>query len=231
MKDYSPPWVFLPLFVPPPSGYYSLPKGKTGPFAYFFLLPSAGGLILREDVLRKRLIPREKVWLRDASVGGRTGNLKDQATADRAATPWRRGPRWWLTKAHVAQEGTRERDESLLGVCMTIDTVPQIFLWLLLKARPSTSFHVSRETVTPLVFHISKFVPLEMEKEMETHSTTLAWKILWTEESGKLQSVGSQGVGHDWATSFSLFYSLSFGEFGRANKCWNPEVVLQIQNW
>ena len=32
---------------------------------------------------------------------------------------------------------------------------------------------------------------------MATHSSTLAWKILWTENSGRLQSMGSQTVGHD----------------------------------
>ena len=35
------------------------------------------------------------------------------------------------------------------------------------------------------------------EKEMATHSSTLAWKIPWTEEPGGLQSMGSQRVGHD----------------------------------
>ena len=44
--------------------------------------------------------------------------------------------------------------------------------------------------------------PLEMG--MATHSSTLAWKIPWTEEPGRLQSMGSQRVGHDWATSLSL---------------------------
>ena len=34
-----------------------------------------------------------------------------------------------------------------------------------------------------------------LEKEMTTHSSTLAWKIQWTEEPGRLQSVGSQRVG------------------------------------
>ena len=38
-----------------------------------------------------------------------------------------------------------------------------------------------------------------------TQSSTLAWKIPWTEEPGRLQSTGSQRVGHDWATSLSLF--------------------------
>ena len=36
-----------------------------------------------------------------------------------------------------------------------------------------------------------------LEKEMATHSSTLAWKIPWREEPGKLQSMGSQRVGHD----------------------------------
>ena len=42
---------------------------------------------------------------------------------------------------------------------------------------------------------------------MATHSSTLAWKISWTEEPGRLQSMGSLRVRHDWATSLSLFLS------------------------
>ena len=37
----------------------------------------------------------------------------------------------------------------------------------------------------------------DLEKEMATHSSTLAWKIPWTEEPGRLQFMGSQRVGHD----------------------------------
>ena len=36
-----------------------------------------------------------------------------------------------------------------------------------------------------------------LEKEMATHSSTLAWRIPWMEEPGRLQSAGSQRVGHD----------------------------------
>ena len=39
-----------------------------------------------------------------------------------------------------------------------------------------------------------------LEKEMTTHSSIPAWKIPWTEESGGLQSMGLQKVGHDWVT-------------------------------
>ena len=39
-----------------------------------------------------------------------------------------------------------------------------------------------------------------LEKEMVTHSRILAWRILWTQESRALQSIGLQRVGNDWAT-------------------------------
>ena len=42
---------------------------------------------------------------------------------------------------------------------------------------------------------LGREVPLE--KEMATHSSILAWKIPWTEEPGRLQSMGSQRVGHN----------------------------------
>ena len=42
-----------------------------------------------------------------------------------------------------------------------------------------------------------------LEKEMAAHIRTTAWKIPWMEEPGSLQSMGSQRVGHDRATSLS----------------------------
>ena len=39
-----------------------------------------------------------------------------------------------------------------------------------------------------------------LEEEMAIYSPILVWRILWTEEPGRLQSMGSQRVGHDWAT-------------------------------
>ena len=45
--------------------------------------------------------------------------------------------------------------------------------------------------------------------EMSIHSSTIAWKIPWTEEPGRLQSMRLQRVGHDRATSISLSLSLS----------------------
>ena len=47
------------------------------------------------------------------------------------------------------------------------------------------------------VWSLSQEDPLE--KELATHSSVLAWKILWTEEPGRLEFTGSQRVGHDWS--------------------------------
>ena len=55
--------------------------------------------------------------------------------------------------------------------------------------------------------HPGKFAvpcPLGWEKATAPHSSTLAWKIPWMEEPGRLQSMGSLRVGNDWATSLSL---------------------------
>ena len=46
-------------------------------------------------------------------------------------------------------------------------------------------------------------------KEMATHLSTFAWKIPWTEEPGRRQSMGSQRVGHDWVTSLSFIFHYS----------------------
>ena len=58
------------------------------------------------------------------------------------------------------------------------------------------------------------------EKTMATHSSTLAWKIPWTEEPGRLQSMGSLRVRHDWATSLSLF------TFMHWRRKWQPTPVF-----
>ena len=58
------------------------------------------------------------------------------------------------------------------------------------------------------------------EKVMASHSSTLAWKIPWMEEPGRLQSMGSLRVGHDWATSLSLF------TFMHWRRKWQPTPVF-----
>ena len=67
-----------------------------------------------------------------------------------------------------------------------------------------------------------------LEKEMAAHSSSLAWKIPWMEEPGGLQSMGSHRVGHDWATSLSLF------TFMHWRRKWQPTPVFlpgESQGW
>ena len=59
-----------------------------------------------------------------------------------------------------------------------------------------------------------------MEKAMATHSSTLAWKIPWMEEPGGLQSMGSQRVRQDWATSLSLSIFMHW------RRKWQPTPVF-----
>ena len=55
------------------------------------------------------------------------------------------------------------------------------------------------------MFFIYLSLALKMEKAMAPHSSTSAWKIPWTEEPGRLKSMGSLRVGHNRVTSLSLF--------------------------
>ena len=69
---------------------------------------------------------------------------------------------------------------------------------------------------------------LAMEKAMTPHSSTLAWKIPWTEEPLGLQSMGSLWVRHNWATSLSLF------TFKHWRRKWQPTPVFlpgEFQGW
>ena len=59
-----------------------------------------------------------------------------------------------------------------------------------------------------------------LRKAMATHSTTLAWEIPWTEKPGRLQSMGSLGVRHDWANSLSLFTLM------HCRRKWQPTPVF-----
>ena len=63
---------------------------------------------------------------------------------------------------------------------------------------------------------------------MAPHSSTLAWKIPWREEPGRLQSMGLLTVEHDWATSLSLF------TFMHWRRKWQPTPVFlpgESQGW
>ena len=67
-----------------------------------------------------------------------------------------------------------------------------------------------------------------LEKAMATHSSTLAWKIPWTEEPGRLQPMGSLRVRHDWVASLSLFTFMYW------RRKWQPIPVFlpeKSQRW
>ena len=64
------------------------------------------------------------------------------------------------------------------------------------------------------------YIYIEREKAMAPHSSTLAWKIPWMEEPGRLQSMGSHRVGHDWATSLSHFIFMHW------RRKWQPTPVF-----
>ena len=65
-----------------------------------------------------------------------------------------------------------------------------------------------------------------LEKAMAPHSSTLAWKTPWTEQPGRLQSMGLLTVRHDWATSLSLF------TFMHWRRKWQPTpVFLPGESW
>ena len=59
----------------------------------------------------------------------------------------------------------------------------------------------------PLLLSLTLFywIIVDLQKAVVPHSSTLAWKIPWMEEPGRVQSMRSQRGGHDWETSLSLF--------------------------
>ena len=63
-----------------------------------------------------------------------------------------------------------------------------------------------------------------LEKAMAPHSSTLAWKIPWMEEPGRLQCMGSRRVGHDWVTSLSVpslaIFPMQQADIPRRHKDW-----------
>ena len=74
-----------------------------------------------------------------------------------------------------------------------------------------------------VAIHFSRDLPdsgIEPRSQMAPHSSTFAWKIPWMEEPGRLQSMGLLRVGHDWATSLSLFIFMHW------RRKWKPTPVF-----
>ena len=72
-----------------------------------------------------------------------------------------------------------------------------------------------------------------LEKGAATHSTILAWRIPWTKGLGRLQSMGSQRVGHNWETfTFRRIYSYFFLIHGENITFYEPflKTLLEVRN-
>ena len=86
-------------------------------------------------------------------------------------------------------------------------------------------FHFSKVSILFHIFIIviknfNSNIQFTSGKAMAPHSSTLAWKIPWMEEPGRLQSMGLLGVGHNWANSLSLF------TFTHWRRKWQPTPVF-----
>ena len=69
-----------------------------------------------------------------------------------------------------------------------------------------------------------------LEKGMSTHSSILAWRIPWTEESGGLQSMGSEKVGHNW-TTFIFFSNWLWWWFHNSVNVLSAMEVYTLNGW
>ena len=96
--------------------------------------------------------------------------------------------------------------------------VPKKYLFLV--AQTVKCLSIMQETWVP---SLSQEDPLE--KEMAIHSSTVAWKIPWEEEPGRLHSIGSQRVGHDWVTSLSFPFTT---DYAKATDCVDHNKLWKI---
>ena len=78
--------------------------------------------------------------------------------------------------------------------------------------------HLKKENYSP--------ISLIDKDGMETHSSILAWRTLWTEKPGGLQSMGSQRVRHNWATEHAFTHTRIFD----GCKCKNPQQNISKPN-
>ena len=114
----------------------------------------------------------------------------------------------------------------MISVCLPTDTLSQHPLpywgFSYLGRGMSLLGHslLQRCTAAPYCRINIQYLFLFLSYFMAPHSSTLAWKIPWTEEPGRLQSMGSLRVGHDWATSLSLFTYMHW------RRKWQPTPVF-----
>ena len=112
-----------------------------------------------------------------------------------------------------------------LFICLAIafalasGKIPTVFL-LFTKVVTNHSSHKGNAKECSNYHTIALISDASTEKAMEPHSSTLAWKIPWMEEPGRLQSIGLLKVEHAWATSLSLF------TFMHWRRKWQPTPVF-----
>ena len=99
-------------------------------------------------------------------------------------------------------------------------------LWYI--ARGNVKLHLCLGRQFTNFFLIYLYLQIHLEKATAPHSGTLAWRIPWMEEPGRLQSMGSLRVGYDKATSLSLFTFMLW------RRKWQPTPVFlpgESQGW
>ena len=125
---------------------------------------------------------------------------------------------WWEEKGEEEsrERGEIQRLEEGVSFCSPIQ---QLSFEYLLGASPRARqwAYGSKQRAQSSSFYETYLL---LEKAMAPHSSTLAWKIPWTEEPDGLQSMGSLRVGHDWVTSLWLF------TFMHWRRKWQPTPVF-----
>ena len=113
---------------------------------------------------------------------------------------------WNSEKWEILSEGFKMKLGLLKVTCLMKGCIwGEISMSMLTSLVAQTVKHLSTKRETQ-VWSLVWEDPLE--KEMAIHSRTIAWKIPWTEEPGRLQPMGSQRVGHNWATSLITYLCL-----------------------
>ena len=116
-------------------------------------------------------------------------------------------------KAHYQKE-TRSLFQKGTCTCMMIAALLGIVKTWKQPKCPSIDEWINK------ILYIYIMLYIYLEKAMASHSSTLAWKIPWMEKPGRLQSMGSQTIGCNWATSLSLF------TFMHWRRKWQPTPVF-----
>ena len=139
-----------------------------------------------------------ETWVR--SLGWEDPLEKEMATHSSILAwriPWREEP------GGVQSMGSQRVRHDCIILSLTFQCIN--ICWLSF----SYLFFCTCESVTHSLKVATEIVATDpLEKEMVTHSGTLAWKIPWTEKPGGLQFMGSQRVGHDWATEWLHFHCI-----------------------